>query len=71
MTDREALAQVERLIDECKDHIGRQREVISRALQKGHDAEVPVSMLRALETRLSALEKDRQHILNQQKSESR
>jgi hypothetical protein len=37
MTDREELAQVDRLIDECKDHILRQAEVVTHALQKGHD----------------------------------
>jgi hypothetical protein len=71
MTDREALAQVDRLIDECKDHIVRQAEVVANALQKGRDTEAATSMLRALEARLSALEKDRQNILDRLKSEGR
>jgi hypothetical protein len=35
MTDREALAQVERLIADCENRIARQREVIASAFQKG------------------------------------
>ena len=67
MKDGDQLAQVERHIAECKNHIVRQREVIAIAFQKGHDTEVAVSMLRALEASLQAFEKHRQLVLNRQK----
>ena len=56
MREREHLAQVDRFIAECKNRIARQRDVIASAFQKGHATEVPVSMLRALETSLRAFE---------------
>ena len=71
MTDRETLAQVEWLIADCKNRIASQREFIANAFEKGHDTAVPISMLRALEARLSAFEKDRQNILNRLKLEGR
>jgi hypothetical protein len=43
----EALAQVERLIADCRKRIERQREVVANAFQKRHETEVAVSMLRA------------------------
>jgi exonuclease VII small subunit len=67
MSEREHLAQAERLIAECKNRIARQREVIAKAFQKGHDTEVPLSMLRALEASLRAFETHRQLILDRQK----
>jgi hypothetical protein len=33
----EALAQIERLIADCKKRIERQREVVANGFQKGHD----------------------------------
>jgi hypothetical protein len=71
MTDREALAQVERLIDDCKNRIGRQREVVASAFQEGHDTDIATSMLRALEASLSAFERHRQYILNRQQAKRR
>jgi hypothetical protein len=64
MTDREALAQVERLIDDCKNRIGRQREVVASAFQEGHDTDIATSMLRAFE-------RHRQYILNRQQAKRR
>ena len=52
MRDREPLAQADRHIAECKNRIVRQREVIANAFQRGHDTNVAVSMLRALEASL-------------------
>jgi hypothetical protein len=63
----EHLSQAERLIAECKNRIARQREVIADAFRKGHDTEVPVSMLRALEASLRAFETHRQLILDRKK----
>jgi hypothetical protein len=71
MRNREPLAQVERHIAECKNHIARQREVIANAFQRGHDTEIAVSMLRALEASLRAFEAHRQLILDRQKKAQR
>jgi hypothetical protein len=70
MSEPEHLSQAERLIAECKNRIARQREVIANAFQKGHDTEVPVSMLRALEASLRAFETHRQLILDRKKRRS-
>jgi hypothetical protein len=67
----EALAQVERLIADCKKRIERQREVVANGFQKGHDTDIAISMLRALEASLSAFEKHRQFILDRQKTADR
>ena len=67
----EALAQVERLISDCKNRIERQREVVANGFQKGHDMDIPISMLRALEASLSAFEKHRHFILDRQKTAGR
>ncbi len=69
MSGTDDLSQAERLIAECKNRIARQREVIANAFQKGHDTEVPVSMLRALEASLRAFETHRQLILDRKKSD--
>jgi hypothetical protein len=37
MMDREALAQVEQVIDDCNNRIGRQRETVASAFQEGRD----------------------------------
>jgi hypothetical protein len=71
MSEREHLAQAERLIAKRKNSIARQREVIAKAFQKGHDTEVPLSMLRALEASLRAFETHRQLILDRQKKAER
>ena len=62
----EALAQVERLLADCKKRIERQREVVANGFQKGHDTDVAISMLRALEASLIAFDKHRQFILDRQ-----
>jgi hypothetical protein len=66
MTDREAFAQVERLIADFENRIARQREVVASAFQKGHGTDIAISMLRALEASLSAFERHRQYVLKQQ-----
>jgi hypothetical protein len=71
MRHSEQLAETERRIAESKDRIARQREVIANAFQTGHDTEVPVSMLRALEASLRAFETHRQLILDLQKKAER
>jgi hypothetical protein len=67
----EALAQAERLIADCNNRIERQSDVVANASQKGQDAEIAISMLRALEASLSAFEKHRQFILDRKKTAER
>lgn len=46
-------------------------EVVANGFQKGHDTDIAISMLRALEASLSAFEKHRQFVLDQQKTADR
>ena len=71
MKDREALTQIERLITDFENRIARQREVVASAFQKGHETDIAISMLRALEASLSAFERHRQHVLKRQKATPR
>ena len=61
------LAQVDRLIAECKNRIVRQRGVVASAFQKGHATALPVSMLRAFEASLDAFERHRLLIVDRKK----
>ena len=65
MTHHEGLAEADRLITECKEHIARQREVIRTAYENGYPTVLPLSLLRALEENLRSFEKRRQLILDQ------
>lgn len=71
MKDTEALTQVERLITDFENRIARQREVVASAFQKGHETDIAISMLRALEASLSAFERHRQHVLSRQRATPR
>jgi hypothetical protein len=71
MREREHLALADRFIVECKNRIAHQRDVIASAFQKGHATDVPVSMLRALETGLRAFERHRLLIVDHQKGAER
>ena len=64
MTHHEDLAEADRLITECKEHIARQREVIRTAYENGYPTVLPESLLRALEENLRSFEKHRQLILD-------
>jgi predicted dehydrogenase len=70
MRDRD-LAQAERLITEFKNRIARQREVIADGFEQGHDTEIAISLLRAFEAGLQALEKHRELILTRRKKAER
>ena len=52
-----SLGEVERLINEAKERIERQRQVVANAFQQGRDTEIPISMLRALEASLQAFDR--------------
>jgi 6-phosphogluconate dehydrogenase len=69
MSEREHLVQADRLIDECKERIATQREVIANAVQRGQSIEVVASMLRAFEASLRALEKHRQLVFDRMTDE--
>ena len=71
MMHREDLAQVDRLIAECKNRIARQREIVASAYENGHPTLLPVALLRVLEENLRSFEKHRQLILEQQKKSDR
>jgi hypothetical protein len=70
MADREALAEIDRLIEGTKNRIARQCDGVANAFQKGLDADIAISMLRALEQSLNAFQKHRQNVLDRQKSQS-
>jgi hypothetical protein len=61
--ERARLAQADRHVDEAKTRIDRQRELIKKLRQGGHDTELAASLLRALETSLGALKYHRDLIL--------
>jgi hypothetical protein len=67
MTHHEDLAEADRLITDCMDHIARQREVITTRYEQRLPTDVAESMLRALEESLRALERHRQYIIDRLK----
>jgi hypothetical protein len=68
MTHHEDLAEADRLIADCMDHIARQREGITTRYEQGVSTDVAESMLRALEKNLRALKKHRQYIVDRLKN---
>jgi hypothetical protein len=67
MTHHEDLAEADRLITDCMNHIARQREIITIRYEQDLPADVAESMLRALEESLRAFEKHRQYIIDRLK----
>jgi hypothetical protein len=63
-TENSHLALAERHISEVKAHVARQREVIEYLKAAGHDFDLAVSMLDALETSLRVFEHHRDLILD-------
>jgi hypothetical protein len=63
MTRQEHLAQADRLIADCTNHIALQREIIMTEYEQGIPTDVAASMLRALEQSLRALERHREYIV--------
>ena len=61
MTHRQHLAEADRLIADCKDHIARQREIIASTYENGHPTVLPVALLRVLEENLRPFEKFNQN----------
>jgi hypothetical protein len=62
--ERKHLVETDRHIAECKAHITKQRELIERAIQKGHSTEVAETTLETLETSLRAFERQRRLLLD-------
>jgi hypothetical protein len=71
MTRKEHLAQADRLIADCLNHIALQREIIATEYEQGIPTDLAVSMLRALEESLRAFEKHRQYVVDQLKHAER
>ena len=68
MTHHEDLAEADRLIADCMNHIARQREIITIRNEQDLPADTAESMLRALEKSLRAFEKHRQYIVHRLKN---
>jgi hypothetical protein len=71
MTRQEHLAQADRLIADCMNHIALQREIITTEHEQGIPTDLAASMLRALEESLRAFEKHRQYIVDRLKDAER
>ena len=68
MNHHEDLAEADRLIAGCRNHIARQREIITIRYEQDLPTDVAESMLRALEESLRAFEKHRQYIIDRLKN---
>jgi len=64
MTRQKHLAQADRLIADCMNHIALQREIITTEYEQDLATDAAESMLRALEESLRALERHRQYIVD-------
>ena len=64
MTHHEHLAQADRLIADCMNHIALQREIITTEHEQGLPTDLAASMLRALEESLRAFVKHRQYLVD-------
>jgi hypothetical protein len=62
--ERKQLVETDRHIAECKNYIAKQRELIDRAIQRGHFTEVAETTLEALEISLRTFERQRQSLLD-------
>jgi uncharacterized protein YpiB (UPF0302 family) len=62
--ERKQLVETDRHIAECKNCIAKQRELLDRAIQRGHSTEVAETTLEALETSLRTYERQRQRLLD-------
>jgi hypothetical protein len=69
--ERKHLVEIDRHIDECKNYIAKQRELIERAIQRGRSPEVTETTLEALEESLRAFERQRRLLLDRLKERER
>jgi hypothetical protein len=69
--ERKHLVEIDRHIDECKNYIAKQRELIERAIQRGRSTEVAETTLEALEEGLRAFERQRRLLLDRLKERER
>ena len=67
MNEREHLAQADRHIAECKDHIARHYNFIREIEQRGQDASWAKGMLASLKETLRIFEKHRRLIVDRLK----
>jgi hypothetical protein len=71
MTHHEHLAQADRLIADCMNHIAFQREIVTTEHEQDLPTDLAASMLRALEESLRAFVKHRQYIVDRVKDAER
>jgi len=71
MTHDEHLAQADRLIADCMNHIALQRGIITTEHEQGLPTDLAASMLRSLEESLRAFVKHRQYIVDRLKDAQR
>ena len=71
LNEREHLAQADRHIAECKDHIASHHKFIREIEQRGQDASWAKEMLQAFEETLGVFEKHRQLIIDRLKDTQR
>jgi hypothetical protein len=69
--EREHLVEIDRHIDECKNYIAKQRELIEMAIQRGRSTKVAETTLEALEESLRAFERQRRLLLDRLKERER
>jgi hypothetical protein len=69
--ERKHLVEIDRHIDECKNYIAKQRELIERASQHGRSTQVAETTLQALEESLRAFERQRRLLLDRLKERER
>jgi hypothetical protein len=69
--ERKHLLETDRHIDECKEYIAKQRELIERAIQRGRSTKVAETTLEALEASLREFERRRQLLLDRLKERER
>ena len=67
MNERDHLVQTDRHIADCKAHIARQRQIIQRGIERGHDVQWAEELLGCFEASLRTLERHRQLILERLK----
>jgi septal ring factor EnvC (AmiA/AmiB activator) len=67
--EREHLAQANRHIAQAQKHIAHQKKQIEKLERNGHEIDIAVSMLRALEYALRAFERHRDLILKRIKDD--
>jgi outer membrane protein TolC len=67
--ERQQLAEANRHVAQAQKHIANQKKQIEKLMRGGHDIDVAVSMLHALEQALHAFERHREFIMKRLKDD--